>query len=74
MKLKRKYLIIIMINMLLLKLMRENFAAKLKQAKLATKDDIADFAKKTNFDEKLKKITKELLEIKRNMSWSKKTK
>ena len=55
MKLKRKYLIIIMINMLLLKLMRENFAAKLKQAKLATKDDIADFAKKTNFDEKLKK-------------------
>lgn len=40
-------------------LRRDDFAAKLKQAK----DDTADFIKKTNFDEKLKKITKKILQI-----------
>ena len=34
------------------KLMAEDFAARLKQAKLATKDDIADFVEKTCFDKK----------------------
>ena len=47
-KLKIKYLIMIMINILLLKdLTAEIFAARLNEEKLATKDDIADFAKKT---------------------------
>ena len=32
----------------------ENFTARLKQ-KLATKEDIADFVKKADFDNKLKK-------------------
>ena len=32
------------------------FAAILAQAKLATKNDISDFVKKTNFDNKLKNI------------------
>ena len=46
-KLKIKYLIMIMINILLLKdLTAEIFAARLNEEKLATKDDIADFAKK----------------------------
>ena len=35
--------------------MTKTFAARLAQAKLATKADIADFVKKTDFDEKLKK-------------------
>ena len=35
----------------------ENFAARLAQAKLATKDDIADFVKKkTDFNDKLKNL------------------
>ena len=53
-----------MINILLLlnliKLTAGNFAERLKQAKLTTKDDIADFIKKTNFDDKLKKINKQV--------------
>ena len=47
--------------------MTKTFAARLTQAKLATKADIADFVKKTDFDEKLKKITKKLLQIEQNM-------
>ena len=35
--------------------------AELKQAKLATKNDIADFMKKTDFDEKLKKKSIKML-------------
>ena len=47
MKLKGKYLIATMINILLLKnLMEADIAARLKQANLASKYDIADFAKK----------------------------
>ena len=37
------------------KLAKENCAARLKKAKLATNADIADFVKKTDFDDKLKK-------------------
>ena len=32
--------------------MADNFAARLKQEKLATKTDIADFVKNTDFDSK----------------------
>ena len=40
------------------KLTAENVAARLKQTKLASKDDIADFVKNTYFDEKLTNINK----------------
>ena len=40
--------------------MTKTFAARLAQAKLATKADIADFVKKTDFDEKLKKNNKKV--------------
>ena len=36
------------------KLIAENFVARLSQANLATKNDIANFVNKTDFDEKLK--------------------
>ena len=35
--------------------MADNFTARLAPAKLATKADIADFVKKTDFDEKTRK-------------------
>ena len=35
----------------------ENFTARLRQANLASKNDIANFVKKTSFDEKLKTVT-----------------
>ena len=35
----------------------ENFTAKLKQTNLASKSDIANFVKKTDFDNKLKDVT-----------------
>ena len=41
-------------------MMADNFAARLAQAKLATKDDIADFVKQTDFDNKLKNINKKV--------------
>ena len=56
MKLKRKLLIIIMINILLL----QNFISllqKLKEANLASKSDIANFINKTDFDNKLRDFT-----------------
>ena len=40
------------------KLYSENFAARLKQANLATKADITDFLEQTNFDDKLKNLNK----------------
>ena len=45
----------IMINILLLynRLPPETFTARLKQANLASKNDIANFVKKTYFNEKL---------------------
>ena len=42
------------------KLTADNFAAILAQAKLVTKDDIADFVKETDFDKKLKNINKKV--------------
>ena len=39
------------------KLTAENFTARLKQANLASKNDIANFTKKTDFDNKLKDVT-----------------
>ena len=41
------------------RLMADNFAARLAQLKLATKDDVADFViKVTDFDNKLKNLNK----------------
>ena len=46
-----------MINILLLqKLTSENFDVRFKQANLARKSDIVNFAKKTDFDNKLKDV------------------
>ena len=46
-----------MINILLTgeinKLVKERFADRLKQANLASKNDMADFVKKTDYNEKL---------------------
>ena len=53
MKLERKWLTIITINILLL----ENFAARLKQANLESKSEIANFVNKTDFNNKLKDVT-----------------
>ena len=54
------------------KLTAAYFSARLGQAKLATKPDIVDFVKETDFEEKLKKIlSKRLLQIKQNISWLK---
>ena len=39
------------------RLTSENFTARLKQEKLASNNDIANFVKKINFNEKLKIIT-----------------
>ena len=38
--------------------MTKNFAERLKEANFASKKDIADFANKTYFDEKLRSINK----------------
>ena len=43
------------------KLMSENFAARLKQADLATKADIDDLGKKADFDDKLTNINKKVI-------------
>ena len=72
MKLKRKLLIIIVINIWLRtqelnKLTLENFAARLPQANLASKNDIANFAKKTDLDDKLKNLNKNVISNKKNM-------
>ena len=52
-------------NILLLKnLTADNFAARLKQANLASKNDIDGFVKNTDFDEKIKKLaTKAKLKV-----------
>ena len=36
----------------------ENFASKLGQANLASKNDIANFVRKTDFEDKLKNLNK----------------
>ena len=43
------------------KLMTDSFVARLKQANVASKNDIAHFVQKTNFNEKLKNCNKKLL-------------
>ena len=52
-KLKKKYMIMIMVNITLHnfnKLWSDTFSASLKQVSLASKNDIADMLKKTDFD------------------------
>ena len=46
------------------KLKKENFTARLRQAKLAAKTDISDFVKVKDFYGKLKKIKGKLFQIK----------
>ena len=43
----------------------DNFVARLAEAKLTAKNDIANFGEKTGFDEKLKILIKKLLQIKK---------
>ena len=60
-KLKRILLaMIIVIGILLHKnlLMPENFASRMGQVNLASRNDIATFVKKTDFDDKLKDLNK----------------
>ena len=42
------------------KLTKENFTARLGQANLASKNDIANFVKKKDFDDKLKILNKKV--------------
>ena len=59
-----KYITIQEIN----KLTIDNFASRLKQANLASKTDIPDFVKKTDFNKKLKITTrKSHFKIKQNL-------
>ena len=60
MKLKMILLIMIMINILLLQsiLTAEKNAARLTQSNLSSKSDIANFVKKTDFNDKLNKFNK----------------
>ena len=46
--------------LLLQKKTAENFAARLAQANLASKNDISNFIKKPNFDDKLKNLNKKI--------------
>ena len=41
----------------------KNFTARLKQVKLTSKNDIANFVKKTDFDNKLKKVASDKSEL-----------
>ena len=43
------------------KLTADNFAARLKQEDLTSKNDIADFVKNTDFDEQLKNYNKKFV-------------
>ena len=49
------------------KLTAENFAARLAQANLASKNYIANFVKKTDFDDKPKNLNKKIISNKENM-------
>ena len=40
--------------------MSENFTARSTQANLASKNDIVDFVKKTDFDDKLRNVNKKV--------------
>ena len=50
-----------MINILLLKLTAQNFASRLAHATLASKNDIATLVKRTDFDDKLKHLNKNVI-------------
>ena len=54
-------MIMINITTQLNKLTVGNFAARLKQANLATKADIDGFVEKTDFDDKLKSLIKKVI-------------
>ena len=43
--------------------MGDTFAARLARAKLVIKDDIANFVKESDFDNKLKNLNQKLLQI-----------
>ena len=49
------------------KVTAESFAARLAQANLASKNDIATLVKKADFDDKLKNKIKKLLQINQNI-------
>ena len=44
-----------------------NFAARLAQEKLATKNDIANFAEKTDFDDTIKILRKDIIKTKQDI-------
>ena len=48
------------------KLTSENFTSRLAQTNLASKNDIVNFVKQTDFDDKLKTLNKKLIEIKQS--------
>ena len=65
MRLKTKYLVLPSISKYITtpefdKVAVENFTARLYQANLASKNDIADLVKKTDFDNKLKNLNKKV--------------
>ena len=47
--------------------MAETFANELKQTNLASKNNITDFVKNTDFDNKLKNISKRVTSNKKNI-------
>ena len=51
----------------LIKSRAEVFAARLKLVNLASKNDIANFVNKTDFDDKVKILNKKLVQIKQNL-------
>ena len=55
-------------NILLLKLTAENFTARLAQANLVSINDIANFVKKADFDNKLKRINKNVTSNKNELN------
>ena len=54
--------------------MAETFANELKQTNLASKNNITDFVKNTDFDNKLKNISKGVTSNKKNIQRLKKKK
>ena len=48
-------------------LREENFAARLKQANLATEADIDDFVEMSDFEDKIKSAISKLVQIKENI-------
>ena len=58
-------------NLEFIKLTAKHFAARLPQANLASKSDIANFVKKADFDDKLKNVNKKLHQIKQSIYYLK---